>query len=96
MTTSAPDNSSLGKRVSFVRSAGRTWLMVELNDGRAVGVPLSLYPTLLRATPLQRGKYRRIGRGHGFHWDALDVDLSVEGIIAGRGEAKTRSSRRSA
>lgn len=72
------------------------WLMVELADRRAVGVPLSLFPTLQRATPAQRARYRVIGRGHGFHWTALDIDLTTEGIIAGRGETRPGRTRKSA
>lgn len=80
------ENEYLAKRVAFVRSSGRKWLMVELRDGRAVAVPLSLYPTLQRATPAQRSKWRRIGKGDGFQWPELDLDLSVRGIVRGQGE----------
>jgi hypothetical protein len=70
--------------------------MVELADGRAVGVPLSLFPTLRRATVAQRLRYRKVGRGDGFHWPALDLDLSVRGILEGRGEVARRAIRKSA
>jgi hypothetical protein len=90
------ENDYLAKRVGFARSGGRVWLMVELVDGRAVGVPLSLFPTLLRATPSQRARWRRIGKGDGFQWPALDLDLSVRGIVQGRGEALPPRSRKSA
>lgn len=81
-------------RVWFARASGRLWLMVELTDGRAVGLPLSQLPTLRRAKPSDRGRYRLIGRGYGIHWPTLDLDLSVGGIAAGRGELSAR--RRSA
>jgi hypothetical protein len=64
--------------------------MVELTDGRAVGLPLSQLPTLRRAKAADRERYRLIGRGYGIHWPALDLDLSVGGIAAGRGELASR------
>ncbi|MFO4987122.1 DUF2442 domain-containing protein, partial [Salmonella enterica subsp. enterica serovar 1,4,[5],12:i:-] len=35
-----------------------------------------------------------IGRGEGVHWDELDEDISVAGLLAGRGDqtrARTRA-----
>lgn len=58
-------------------------LIVQLEDEREVSVPLNRYPTLERARPGQRNAWRLIGRGVGFHWEALDLDLSVEGIVSG-------------
>lgn len=57
---------------------------VELSDGRMIGVPLAWYPRLLNATPGQLADYELSPRG--IHWDALDEDVSVEGILAGRGD----------
>lgn len=96
MTTSAKTSEITGKRVHFVRVGSKVFLSVLLNDGRLVGVPASLYPTLLKATPAQRARYRTIGGGHGFHWPALDLDLSVAGIVRHLPEAGGRRSRRSA
>lgn len=94
MSTSA-NKRPRGKRVWFARQGNRSWLMVELVDGRSVGVPLALYPTLSRANPRARTRYRSIGDGDGFSWPALDLDLSVEGIVAGR-EEQLKPRRRSA
>lgn len=90
------ENKCLAKRISFLRHAGKMWLLTELNDGRVVGVPLALFPTLLHATAAKRAAWRRIGKGDGFQWPALDLDLSVRGIIAGRGEVLPRRRARSA
>jgi hypothetical protein len=60
----------------------RMW--VEFSDGRSVGVPLAWFPRLLHATPEQREQYELSRRG--MHWEALDEDVSVEGILAGRGD----------
>lgn len=64
-------------------------LWVELTDGRTVGVPLAWFPRLLHGSPEQRENYELSRRG--MHWEDLDEDISVEGILAGRGDqARTR------
>jgi hypothetical protein len=63
-------------------------LWVTLDDGRTLGVPLAWFPRLLHATPEQRGKYE-ISAG-GLHWEELDEDISVAGLLAGRGDQTHR------
>jgi len=63
-------------------------LWVELNDGRTLGVPLAWFPRLLAATPAQRNEFELSPRG--IHWDALDEDISVEGLLAGQGDITHR------
>jgi hypothetical protein len=63
-------------------------MWVELSDGRTLGVPLAWFPRLLHATPSQRLAFE-IGRG-GLHWDELDEDISIEGLLAGRGDQTGR------
>lgn len=58
------------------------WL--DLSDGRTLGVPLAWFPRLLRATPAQREKVTISTRG--LHWDKLDEDISIEGLLAGRSD----------
>ena len=58
-------------------------LHLTLDDGRAVAVPISRYPRLLHATPVERDHWRLIGRGEGIHSPAYDEDLSVDGLLAG-------------
>jgi Protein of unknown function (DUF2442) len=57
-------------------------MWVELTDGRTLGIPLAWYPRLLKAKPAQREKVE-VSRT-GLHWDALDEDISIEGLLAGR------------
>ena len=64
-------------------------LWVELSDGRTLGVPLAWFPRLLRATPAQLLDCRISQRG--LHWEALDEDISVAGLLAGQGD-RTRPS----
>jgi hypothetical protein len=61
---------------------------VELSDGRTIRVPLVWFPRLLHASPEQRQEYELSARG--IHWDAIGEDVSVDGLLAGRGDM-TRS-----
>ena len=65
-------------------------IWVELVDGRTLGIPLAWFPRLLHATPEQRQKYELTVSG--IHRDELDEDISVAGLLAGRGDA-TRSTK---
>lgn len=58
-------------------------MWVGLSDGRILGVPLAWFPRLLNATPEQRAAVR-IG-GYGLHWEVIDEDISVPGLLAGHG-----------
>lgn len=68
-------------------------MWVDLRDGRTLGVPLAWFPRLMRATPAQRELVRVSPRG--LHWDALDEDISVAGLLAGLGD-QTRDRPRAA
>lgn len=59
-------------------------LWVTLSDGRTIGAPLAWFPRLLSATPSERAAVEI--SPFGLHWDALDEDISVEGLLAGRGD----------
>lgn len=56
-------------------------LFVRLSDGREVAVPLEWFPKLRDASKKELKSWRFIGNGVGIHWDILDEDLSVEGLI---------------
>lgn len=68
------------------------WSMwVELEDGRTLGVPLAWFPRLLHGSQEQRGRVEISPSG--LHWDALDEDISIAGLLAGRGDmTRARSS----
>lgn len=61
-------------------------LWVEFADGRRLAVPLSYFPRLLAATPEQRERYLLSGGGRGIHWEDLDEDVSVAGLLRGDGD----------
>ncbi len=64
-------------------------MWVGLSDGRTIGVPLAWFPRLLHATSAQREQVElsRIG----LHWEGLDEDISITGLLAGRGDMTRRS-----
>ena len=66
-------------------------LSVDFSDGRSIAVPLGWYPRLEYATPQERINWRLIGNGFGIHWEDIDEDISVEGLVAGKpsGESQT-------
>jgi hypothetical protein len=67
-------------------------MWVELSDGRTLGIPLVWFPRLLHAKPEQRQNCELSMEG--IHWDELNEDISVAGLLAGRGDAtKAHSSR---
>jgi hypothetical protein len=59
-------------------------LVVTFDDGRVLSVPLAWFPRLAQATTVERSKIELLGGGKGIHWPALDEDLSVAGLLAGR------------
>lgn len=61
-------------------------MWVELADGRSLGVPLAYFPRLLEASPEARTRFVISGGGTGLHWDELDEDISVEGLLLGIGD----------
>ena len=59
-------------------------MWVDLSDGRTLGVPLAWFPRLLHATQAERQDCQLSRRG--LHWEALDEDVSIEGLLAGQGD----------
>ena len=64
-------------------------LTVSLSDGRKISVPLAWFPRLLHASPEQLGQVE-LSR-HGLHWDVLDEDVSVAGLLAGTPDVTQRN-----
>jgi hypothetical protein len=67
-------------------------LQVVLSDGRTILVPLAWFPRLLNGTKKERNNWRLIAKGHGIHWEDLDEDISVEGLLAGRPSGESQVS----
>jgi hypothetical protein len=82
---SSSEISAAAKEVWFDEK--NLWLL--LTDGRQLAVPLTFFPRLLHATPQQRKKYEMSGGGTGLHWEELDEDISVAGLLLGRHDQTT-------
>lgn len=64
---------------------GRT-VFIELTDGRIIGFPAERFRRLSQATPAQLKKVTLRLDGYALRWEALDEDITVAGIVAGRFE----------
>lgn len=77
-------------------SATKVWfdeynLWVSLSDGRILAIPLEYFPRLLNASAEDRNNYKLSGNGTGIHWEELDEDISVYGLLLGNKDIKLRS-----
>lgn len=88
MRTLSLESEPLAVEVSFITDMFR----VTLKDGRELTIPLAWFPRLLHGSQEQREQWELIGRGQGIHWDALDEDISINGLLAGRGDRTRRQS----
>ena len=57
-------------------------LRIELTNGAAVILPVKLIPGLKRAAARDVRAVEILGRGGGLHWEDLDLDLSVPGLLS--------------
>jgi hypothetical protein len=56
-------------------------MFVRLDDGREIAVPIDWFPRLRDATQKQKNNWRLIGGGEGIHWEDIDEDVLVEGLL---------------
>jgi hypothetical protein len=66
-------------------------MWVELDDGRTLGVPLAWFPRLLHGSPEARTQVQISPSG--LHWEELDEDISIAGLLAGRGDQTVTSAK---
>lgn len=66
-------------------------MWVSLSDGRTIAAPLAWFPRLLDANAEQRAQV--VLSSGGLHWDALDEDISVAGLLAGQPDLTRRRMR---
>jgi len=67
-------------------------LSVDLSDGRSISVPIAWFPRLMNSSEQERNNWRLIGKGHGIHWEDIDEDISVEGLLAGKPSGESQKS----
>ena len=65
----------------YDRRSGR--VIVELTNGCTFAFPSKLAQGLEAATDEQLAQIDILGAGSGLHWEALDADLSVPGLLTG-------------
>jgi len=58
-------------------------VIVDLTNGCTFGFPPRLAQGLETATEDQLAQVEILGAGYGLHWEALDCDLSIPGLLAG-------------
>ena len=61
-------------------------LAFDLEDGRAVSVPLAFYPTLMLASRAERNDYEICHSS--VYWPKLDCDISSHCLLRGAREAR--------
>ena len=69
-------------------------LWVSLSDGRTIAAPLAWFPRLLEASAEQRAMVELSKSG--LHWEALDEDISVAGLLAGQPDLTRRGAHQAA
>lgn len=78
---------SLGKTEPVASSARydavKKRLVIGLSNGAEVAIPKDKVEGLEAATGGEIAEVSLTGGGYGLHWEKLDVDLSVPGLIAG-------------
>lgn len=87
-TLTAEKQATLAQEIQVTADS----LMVDLSDGRTITAPLAWFPRLAHGTARERNHWRLIGGGEGIHWPALDEDISVENLLAGRRSGESQRS----
>lgn len=71
-------------RAAAVRYDGQLGrVVVELTNGCTFAFPPKLAQGLETATEEQLAQVEVLGAGSGLHWEVLDADLSIPGLLAG-------------
>ena len=77
MTTLTINKSIIASDVWFLDQM----MYLRLDDGREIAVPIEWFPSLRDASEKERNNWRFIGGGEGIHWEDIDEDILVEGIL---------------
>lgn len=74
-----------------VRVTGKK-LIVDLDDGRSVAVPLAWYPRLMHGSATERSNWQLLGDGYAIEWPDLDEHIGIEALLAGRRSGESERS----
>ena len=66
-------------------------VIVELTNGCTFAFPPRLAQGLEEARDDQLAQVEVLGSGSGLHWEALDADLSIPGLLAGRATSPAKA-----
>jgi len=80
------NNRTVIKSVGF----GKEKMYIELSTNRVLAVPYTYTERLKSASRSELEEYRLIANGVGIHFDKIDEDISVEGIIRDFGSETKR------
>ena len=69
------------KRARYDKKTGR--VLVELTNGCSFAFPARRAQALEKARDAELAEVSILGLGLGLHWERLNVDLSVPGVLAG-------------
>lgn len=65
-------------------------LVVDLDDGRTISVPLAYYPRLYHGSVMERDNW--VIEGEGIHWPELDEDIRTADLLMGLFSAESQTS----
>ena len=89
---SARTSEPRAAKARYDRKTGR--VVVELTNGCTFAFPPRVAQGLEAATDEDLAAVEILGAGYGLHWEALDVDLSIPGLLAGLFGTKAYMARR--
>ena len=67
-------------------------LLVDLEDGRTISVPIGWYPRLAHGTSGEWENYQISGGGRGIYWPELDEDIGIDGLLLGKQSMESSTS----
>ncbi|MBD2552961.1 DUF2442 domain-containing protein [Limnothrix sp. FACHB-708] len=73
-------------------SLDEDYLILELEDGRVLSVPIAWYPRLVHGTEAERQNFQISGAGFGIHWPELDEDIGIAGLLLGKKSSESPES----
>lgn len=88
----ARETEPRASKARYDKQLGR--IVVELTNGCTFAFPPGLAQGLGSATDEQLAQIEILGAGYGLHWEALDIDLSIPGLLAGIFGTRTYMARR--
>ena len=71
------NTSSIATNIQFADNT----IVVALEDGREISIPLERFPKLRDAHKQQLENYRFIGQREGVHWEDLDEDILIQNLL---------------